>query len=140
MSSNAGVNLSVYLPFPKAGVAFRIRVESDETPGISTFHLSVHRWVSDEDVPTSYALGPATDERGQDAVPFSVHVSPCLADWVRGYTRWLVRAGVRANHNSIRIQGTFRDGMTAEQTLLGMREACDMIRQRFELYGQSVIL
>ena len=106
MSSNAGVNLSVYLPFPKAGVAFRIRVESDETPGISTFHLSVHRWVSDEDVPTSYALGPATDlsvDRMQ--CPSAVHVSPCLADWVRGYTRWLVRAGVTAtNHNSIRIQ------------------------------------
>ena len=37
-------------------------------------------------------------------------------------------------------EGTFRDGMTAEQTLLGMREACDMIRQRFELYEESVIL
>ena len=140
MSSDAGVNLSVYLPFPKAGVAFRIRVASDEVPDTSTFHLSVHRWVSDEDVPINYALGPTTDERGQDALPFSVHVSPALADWVRGYTRWLVRAGVKATHNSMSIRGTFDESVTAEQVLLGVREACYMIRQRFELYEESVIL
>ena len=140
MSSNAGVNLSVYLPFPKAGMAFRIRVASDEALDASTFHLSVHRWVSDEDVPTSYAIGPTTDERGQDSLPFSVHVSPCLADWVRGYSRWLARAGVTATHDTARISGTFRDGMTSEQILVGVHDACDMIRQRFEHYEESVIL
>ena len=121
MSNNSDVNLSINLPFAAAGVAFNIKVEAAG------------------DGPSKFGLN-ATDLSGKNALPFTVDVSPCLADWVRGYTRWLVRAGVRANHNSIRIEGTFRDGMTAEQTLLGMREACDMIRQRFELYEQSVIL
>ena len=121
MSSNAGVNLSVYLPFPKAGVAFRIRVEA-AGDGQSKFGLN------------------ATDLSGKNALPFTVDVSPCLADWVRGYSRWLVRAGVTATHDTESIRGTFGDGMTAEQILLGMREACDMIRQRFGLYEESVIL
>ena len=140
MASNSGVNLSVYLPFPTAGVAFRIRVDSDKVPGPSVFVLSAHRWVADEDVPTSFAIGPTTDERGQNALPFSVDVSPCLADWIRGYTRWLVRAGVRATHDSNSINGTFAESMTAEQVLLGVRDACDMIRQRFEWYEESIVL
>ncbi|MYE53662.1 MAG: hypothetical protein F4X34_00500 [Chloroflexi bacterium] len=140
MSSYSSTNLSVYLPFPKAEVAFRIRVSSDEANDPSEFVLSVHKWVADEDVPTSFAIGYTTDERGQDALPFTVDVSPCLADWVRGYTRWLVRAGVRATHDSIKVTGTFDESATAEQVLLGVRDACDMIRQRFEFYEDSILL
>lgn len=139
MSSNSCADLKVYLPFPKAGVAFRIRVSPDEANGSSNFVLSVHRWVADEDVPTSFAIGPTTDERGQDALPFTIDVSPCLADWVRGYTRWLVRAGVRATHNSNKITGIFGESVTAEQVLLGVRDACDMIRQRFDYYEDSIL-
>ena len=139
MSSNSSANLNVYLPFPKAEVAFRIGVLSNDADGPSNFVLSVHRWVADEDVPTGFKIGPTTDERGQDALPFTVDVSPCLADWVRGYTRWLVRAGVRATHDSNKVTGVFDESVTAEQVLLGVRDACDMIRQRFEFYEDSIL-
>ena len=121
MSSNSEVNLNVTLPFPAAGVAFNIVVDSGGE-GASTFGLT------------------ATDLNGENTLPFSVDVSPCLADWVRGYSRWLVRAGVRATHDSDRISGTFAETMTAEQVLSGVREACYMIRQRFELYEESVVV
>lgn len=139
MSSHSSANLNVYLPFPRAEVVFRIRVSSDAADGPSNFILSVHRWVADEDVPTRFTIGPTTDERGQDALPFTVDVSPCLADWVRGYTRWLVRAGVRATHDSNKVTGVFDESVTAEQVLLGARDACDMIRQRFEFYEDSIL-
>ena len=121
MSNNSSVNLNLNLPFAAAEVAFNISVEANGD-GPSTFGLN------------------ATDLSSNNALPFTVNVSPCLADWVRGYSRWLVRAGVTATHDTESISGTFRDGMTAEQILLGMREACYMIRQRFELYEESVIL
>ena len=121
MSSNSGVNLKVFLPFPRAELAFNIVVDS-EAEGASTFSLS------------------ATDISGEATLPFRVDVSPCLADWVRGYSRWLVRAGVAATHDSEKITGTFGASMTAEQVLFGVRDACDMIRQRFELYEESVLV
>ena len=139
MSSNSRADLKVYLPFPKAEVAFRIRVSPAEANGPSNFVLSVHRWVADEDVPNSFSIGPTTDERGQDALSFTADVSPCLADWVRGYTRWLVRAGVTATHDSNKITGIFGESVTAEQVLLGVRDACDMIRQRFDFYEGSIL-
>ena len=140
MSSNSGVNATVRLPFPAAGVSFNIRVASPDIEGPSTFTLTAHRWAAGEDAPSTSAIGATTDEYGQDAIPFSVDASPCLADWVRGYTRWLVRAGVRATHDSYGITGAFAESMTAEQALLGLRSACDMIRQRFELYEESVVV
>ena len=121
MSANSGVNARVFLPFPAAGVAFKVSVSSDGE-GASIFELN------------------ATDSDGEQTLPFSVEVSPCLADWVRGYTRWLVRAGVHATHDTERITGTFNESMNAEQVLLGVRDACDMIRQRFELYEENVVL
>ena len=118
--SDSRVSLNMVLPFPKAGVAFDIRVEPEEGTA-SSFSVS------------------ATHISGNEALPFRVDVSPCLADWVRGYTRWLVRAGVTAPHDDTSIRGTFVEGMTAEQILLGVRDACDMIRQRFDLYEESVL-
>ena len=121
MSNNSGVNLNISLPFPTAEVNFNIGVASDNE-GPSAFSLN------------------ATDLSGQNALHFNTDVSPCLADWVRGYTRWLVRAGVSATHDTSSITGTFGESMTTEQVLMGVRDACDMIRQRFDMYEESVVL
>ena len=140
MSSNSGVNASVRLPFPTAGVSFNLSVASSEGVEPSTFTLTAHKWASGECEPSTPAMGATADEQGHDALPFSVDVSPCLADWVRGYTRWLVRAGVRATHDSHSIRGVFAEHMTAEQALQGVVSACDMIRQRFDLYEEDVVI
>ena len=39
MSSNSGVNATVRLPFPAAGVSFNIRVASPDIEGAVHFHL-----------------------------------------------------------------------------------------------------
>ena len=70
----------------------------------------------------------------------TVDASPQLADWVRGYTRWLARARVSASFDENGIAGTFATGLTPEQVLQGVRDACDMIRQRFEPYEASVLV
>ena len=69
---------------------------------------------------------------------FTSASSPVLADWVRGYTRWLYRAGVSARYDEQAISGAFAHGMSAERILEGVQLACDMIRQRFELYEDSI--
>ncbi|MCY4652894.1 MAG: hypothetical protein OXC95_06975, partial [Dehalococcoidia bacterium] len=78
------IELNLTLPFESAGVEFDIRVDSsdDET----TFSLS------------------ALDSSGK-TIPFTSQASPVLADWVRGYTRWLYRAGVSAPHSETAITG-----------------------------------
>ena len=70
------IDLNLRLPFESAGVEFVIEV--GETDGGTTFGLTVE----------SLASG--------DRVPFTSAASPVLADWVRGYTRWLFRARVSA--------------------------------------------
>ena len=124
MTTTSDVQMSVKLAFPKAEVVFAIKVEppSGQSNGQGrSFHLAV------------------TDTTGTRTTPFKADASPHLADWVRGYTRWLVRANVRASHDESSISGTFADGLTPEQVLLGVRDACDMIRQRFELYEESIL-
>ena len=124
MATGADVNISVRLAFPEAGVVFTIRVETPEGGAdgqAPTFHLDV--------------VG-STDGR---TIPFKVEASPALADWVRGYSRWLRRANVTATHGDARISGFFDGGLTPEQVLQGVRDACDMIRQRFDLYHESVL-
>ena len=59
--------------------------------------------------------------------------------YFRGYSRWLHRARVSASLNESSIDGKFADGLSSEQVLDGVRIACDMIRQRFELYQESVL-
>ena len=80
-----------------------------------------------------------TDLAGERNIPFTVAGSPQLADWVRGYTRWLVRARVTATHDEQAITGSFAAETPPEQVLQGVRDACDMIRQRFDAYGESVL-
>ena len=125
MAISNSVNLDLSLAFPRAGVAFAIeaRVQdggADEDS--STFRVSV------------------SDASNGRAVPLTVDASPQLADWVRGYTRWLARARVSASFDENGIAGTFAAGLTPEQVLQGVRDACDMIRQRFEPYEASVLV
>ena len=120
MTNEPKVQLTVNLAFPRAGVAFAIRVEDGESDAPS-FSLRV------------------TDASGKRAIPLTVEASPQLADWVRGYTRWLPRARVTARHDHEGISGTFADGLTPEQVLQGVRDACDMVRQRFEPYQESIL-
>ena len=77
MTTESRVQLDVNLAFPKAGIVFDIEVKpvgdvSDEVSHF--FRLSV------------------TDHSSGGAVPFNADASAQLADWARGYTRWLVRA------------------------------------------------
>ena len=125
MAISNSVNVDLSLAFPRAGVAFAIeaRVQDGGADGdASTFRVSV------------------SDASNGRAVPLTVDVSPQLADWVRGYTRWLARARVSASFDENGIAGTFATGLTPEQVLQGVRDACDMIRQRFEPYEASVLV
>ena len=119
MTVQGKIDLKLRLPFESAGVDFVIEV--GETDGGATFGLTVESLDSG------------------DRVPFTSAASPVLADWVRGYTRWLFRARVSATHDEDSITGTFAPTLTSEQTLEGVQLACDMIRQRFELYTESVV-
>ena len=120
MTDESTVQLTVNLAFPQAGVTFVIQVEDRESDALS-FSLTV------------------TDASSNEAIPLTVDASPQLADWVRGYTRWLARARVTAGQDREGITGTFAAGLTPEQVLDGVREACDMLRQRFEPYQESIL-
>lgn len=121
MATDSEINVSIALPFPKAGLTFRINV-APSTNGTGS---------------TQFALG-VTD--GNDrSVPLTVDACPPLADWVRGYTRWLRRANVTASHDETGITGTFDEGLTVEQVLRGLQDACDMVRQRFDMYEEPVL-
>ena len=119
MASGSATQINVNLAFPKAEVVFLIEVSGSngQTPN---FRLHV------------------TDSSGKK-VPFTPQGSSPLADWVRGYSRWLYRSRVTASHDTEAINGTFADGLTPEQLLEGVQGACDMIRQRFELYDGSIL-
>ena len=116
MASTSSVLTRVDLAFPEAGVSFDIEAAPDRS-----FRLTVRR---------------VSDGAG---VPFTSDASPQLADWVRGYTRWLRRARVTASHDETSITGLFDEGLTPEQVLDGVRDACDMVRQRFGLYKEGVL-
>ncbi len=119
MNSRA-IDLNLRLPFEAAGVEFDIRISgSNNAEAGASFSLS--------------AL-----DSGGSAIPFTSEASPVLADWVRGYTRWLYRAGVTARYDETAISGSFASAMSAERILEGAQLACDMIRQRFELYEGSI--
>ena len=116
------VNVELSLAFPRAGVAFAVGAQTHEGNGTrSSFRVSV------------------TDVSSGRDVPLRLDASPQLADWVRGYSRWLVRANVTASYDESSISGTFGPGLSPEQVLRGVQDACDMIRQRFEGYEESVL-
>ncbi len=124
MTAASALKASFDLSFPTAGVTFNVAVEPpDGANGAPpTFSLRV------SDVATGQRLRLAVD------------VSPSLADWVRGYSRWLIRARVQATYDENGITGAFAPDLEPEQVLRGLQDACDMIRQRFDLYEESVLV
>jgi len=121
MAISNSVNLDLSLAFPTAGVAFAIEARFRNGGEASTFRVNV------------------SDASNGRAVPLRVEASPQLADWARGYSRWLARARVRASLDESGIAGTFATDLTPEQVLQGVSDACDMIRQRFEPYEASIL-
>ena len=124
MTTESRIQLDVSLAFPKASIVFDIEVKpvgdvSDEAAHF--FQLSV------------------TDHSTGRAVPFNADASAQLADWVRGYSRWLVRARITASYSEERVDGRFADGLEPDDVIRGVGDACDMIRQRFELYQETVL-
>ena len=117
MAAGSEVKIDIKMAFPEAGVTFAVEVAPE-----GSFRLT------------------ATDAVNGKAVPLSAEASPQLADWARGYARWLFRSNVKASHDASGITGSFVDGLTPEQVLAGVRDACDMIRQRFELYEESILV
>ncbi len=120
MSTSQAVDIDLKLAFPDAGIEFQLSAKSGS--GSTSFRLGV----------TNAATGRA--------VPFTVESSPVLADWVRGYTRWLHRPRISASFSEAVVTGTFAEGTTSEQVMDGLEMACDMIRQRFGLYTESVLV
>ena len=110
--SNTQININLNLNFPKAGVVFVINGNNP------SFEITV------------------TDSTGKKQ---SFNDSPYLKDWSKGYARWLVRAKVKASADDNKISGIFFEGLTTEETLICVKDACDMIRQRFGHYKDSVL-
>ena len=116
------INIDMGLAFPKAGLLFNIGV------------------ISQTGYPTLFRL-LVTDMEQKRAIPFREYECPCLADWAPGYCRWLIRAHIKASYDVREgISGSFVEGLTPEQVLRGVSDACDMIRQRFDLYEESVVI
>ncbi len=118
MTATSATKANLDLSFPAAGVTFNIAVEppvSGSNGGAPTFALAVN------------------NSRTGQKLRLAVDVSPQLADWVRGYSRWLVRAKVRATHDESGITGTFAPDLQPEQVFQGLRDVREMIRQHFEL-------
>ena len=110
--SNTQININLNLNFPEAGVVFVLNANNP------SFKITV------------------TDSTGKNQ---SLNDSPYLKDWAKGYARWLVRAKVKASADDNKISGTFFEGLTPEETLIGVKDACDMIRQMFGHYKDSVL-
>ena len=121
MANTPELQLNLDLPFPEAGIVFNISVDTRGGDS-SGFRLSV------------------TDSKNGEPVPFTSDRCPQLADWVRGYSRWLYRARLRATHDENGISGEFVGDPTSEDILEGIRAACDMIHQRFDLYDESILV
>lgn len=121
-SKTMDINIDMGLAFPKAGLLFNIGV------------------ISQTGYPTLFRL-LVTDIEQTRAIPFREYECPCLADWAPGYCRWLIRAHIKASYDVREgISGRFVGELTQEQVLRGLSDACDMIRQRFELYEESVVI
>ena len=124
MTSATSPTANLNLSFPTAGITFNIAVEPPDGANRASPTFSLR--VSDA----------ATGQR----LRLAIDVSPSLADWVRGYSRWLVRARVQATYDENGITGTFAPDLEPEQVLRGLQDACDMIRQRFDLYEENVLV
>ena len=124
MTTASRVQLDVTLAFPKAGIVFDIEVK----PVGDVSEASAH-----------FFRLSVTDHATGQAVPLNPDAPAQLTDWVRGYTRWLVRARITASYSEEGISGRFAEGLKPDDLLRGVGDACDMVRQRFELYQETVL-
>ena len=124
MATISQTEINISLAFPKAGVTFDIRcgTPAGGSNGHPSFKLK------------------ALDYSGSRELSFTEDTSLQLADWISGYARWLRRANVTASFDETGITGTFAGGLTPEQTLASVSDACDMIRQRFDHYEESILV
>ena len=124
MATSSETSININLAFPKAGVTFAVECAPPDKGSGNDSH--------------SFKI-TANSTENSSALAFTEDTSPQLADWITGYARWLVRANVTANFSDQGINGTFRSGLSPEQVLSSVNDACDMIRQRFDHYESSVL-
>ena len=125
MTSNTKADdlIQMTLPFPKANVSFLVRCSDiGSIQGTTPFTITVYSHID------------------RKPIKLLESDSPQLADWAKGYARWLHRAGIKAEHNENAIQGHFSSIQSPELALENIREACLMIRQRFEHYESSILM
>lgn len=115
MATGTNIQIQLSLEFPKAGIGFDIQVQNQ------TFELRV------------------TNFQGTVPSPFTIDVSPELADWVRGYTRWLYRAKLQASFTENCVKGNFAQDTSSEDILKATADACEMIHQRFDQYESQIL-
>ena len=110
------------LLFPKANVSFSITCTNFISPdGDGHFAIKVNSY------------------KERKPIKLLESDSAQLYDWAKGYARWLHRASIKAEHNENAIEGKFSSVQSPESALENIREACLMIRQRFEHYETSIL-
>ena len=137
-----------------SGTSTSTRTLVHETSSSDSIYEEVYLWGyndSENDIDLTIEFGGLSDNINGNNPSFEITVtdsagknqslkdSPYLRDWAKGYARWLVRAKVKASADDNKMTGTFFEGLSPEETLTGMKDACDMIRQRFENYNDSVL-
>ena len=120
MASSQQLTLSIALPYPQAGVEFRLTGACQEG---TIAHLDI----------TAVAQG------GDHALALRDNAVPVLQDFAPGFARWLRTCQVTAELLPNRIHGTMPADATAPQLLEAMSRASDMIDQRFALYTESIL-
>jgi len=114
--------IQLTLLFPKANVSFSITCTNFISPdGDGHFAIKVNSY------------------KERKPIKLLESDSPQLSDWAKGYARWLHRASIKAEHNENAIEGKFTSVQSPESALENIREACLMIRQRFEHYETSIL-
>tara|TARA_B100000686_G_scaffold216710_1_gene223714 strand:- start:415 stop:792 length:378 start_codon:yes stop_codon:yes gene_type:complete len=114
--------IQLTLLFPKANVSFSITCTNFISPdGDGHFAIKVNSY------------------KERKPIKLLESDSAQLYDWAKGYARWLHRASIKAEHNENAIEGKFSSVQSPESALENIREACLMIRQRFEHYETSIL-
>ena len=115
-------NIQLTLLFPKANVSFSITCTNFNSPdGDGHFAIKVNSY------------------KERKPIKLLESDSAQLYDWAKGYARWLHRASIKAEHKENAIEGKFTSVQSPESALENIREACLMIRQRFEHYETSIL-
>lgn len=120
MAAAQQLTLSIALPYPQAGVEFRL-IGACQDSAIP--HLDI----------TAVAQG------SDHALALQHNAAPVLEDFAPGFARWLRTCQVTAEILPTGIHGTMPADATATQLLEAMSRASDMIDQRFALYTESIL-